>query len=326
MRVLIVGYGSMGKRRIRLLQKLISDVVIICVDKNPVRLLQIKEEGFQGFKNLEQALCEIPDLAFICTSPGQHAEIILQLVNAKINVFTELNLLDKDYDVIIEKARENNVAVFLSSSMLYDKRIEVIDKIVKRYKKPVTYIYHVGQYLPDWHPWESYKDFFAGKKETNGIREICAIQLPWLINTFGHIDKLLSLSQKCTDLEIDFNDSVIASFKHCNGNIGVFVVDTVSRKATTHLEIVGEGIHLIWNGHNDDLFLYDLEAGALKPIKTYDSIEHAQGYADNIIENRYTDEILDFFNMVYKHSKPRYCLEDDKYTLNIIDEIERCIG
>ena len=188
MKVLVVGYGSMGKRRIRLLQRLIGDVHFVCVDRDPRRLEQARKAGHQGHENLGQAIDHLPDLAFVCTSPGHHAEIILQLVNARINVFTELNLVDKDYDSIMAKAEENKTTIFMSSTMLYDKRIMAIDKIVKKHKKPVTYIYHVGQYLPDWHPWESYKDFFIGKKETNGVREIYAIQMPWLIDTFGRAE------------------------------------------------------------------------------------------------------------------------------------------
>ncbi len=325
MKILVVGYGSMGRRRIRLLQRLVKNAAFICVDKSVSRLQQIREEGFLGYENLEQGISEKPDLAFVCTSPGHHAEIILQLVNAGINVFTELNLIDKDYDLIMARAEENKVVVFMSSTMLYDKRIETIDKMVKDHKKPITYIYHVGQYLPDWHPWESYKDFFIGKKETNGVREIYAIQLPWLINTFGKIKTVSSVSQKCTDLDIDFPDSIIASFQHDNGNIGVFTADVVSRKAITYLDVIGEDIHIIWNGHNDDLFIYDSDKRESRLLEVYGSIEHEEGYSDNIIENRYEDEIKDFLSMVYRHTRPRYSLQDDKYTLKIIDEIERRI-
>ena len=35
----------------------------------------------------------------------------------------------------------------------------------------------LGQYLPDWHPWESYKSFFVSNKKTNGCRELFAIEL-----------------------------------------------------------------------------------------------------------------------------------------------------
>ena len=323
MKVLIAGYGSMGKRRIRLLKKLVKDIRFICVDTRKDRLEQIEADGLYGFQSLEEALAQKPELAFVCTSPGNHHGIILKIVQEGIHVFTELNLSSQGYDQILQKAQENQVQVFMSSSMLYDRQIEYIDRVVKMQRKPVTYIYHVGQYLPDWHPWENYRDFFAGNKSTNGVREICAIQLPWMIHTFGTIETLSCVSQKCTDLDIDFCDSLAASFRHSNGNIGVFVADTVSRKATTHLEVIGENVHIFWNGHHDDLFVYDMETEKMIQVETYCSVEHIPGYADNIIEDRYLDELRDFLNTVYKNTAPRYSLEADRYTLAVIDRMER---
>jgi len=323
MKVLIVGYGSMGRRRIRLIKSIQPDVQISCVDNNPSRQEQIKEAGYICYTNLQQAIDENkPDISFVCTSPGHHAEIILQLVKAKIHVFTELNLTDTDYDKIIDYAKEFNVTVFMSSTMLYNKQIIAIDEIVKNAKKPLTYIYHIGQYLPDWHPWESYKDFFIGQKDTNGVREIYAIQLPWIINTFGKVDSVSTVSQRCTNLDIKFNDAFITTLKHTNGNIGVFVADVVSRKANTSLEIIGEDLHLFWDGHFDGLKVYDSNKKQLKQIVTYESIQHQNGYADNIIENQYIDEIKDFLSVVYKGTKPKYSIEQDKYTLSIINKIE----
>jgi len=325
MKVLVVGYGSMGRRRIRLLQKRIENAEIICVDNSPERINQIKEANLKAYDSLDTAIAERPEIAFVCTSPGHHAKIIIALVNAGINVFTELNLVDTNYDEIIKNAKEKNVTVFMSSTLLYNRQISKIDKFVKQTDKPLTYIYHIGQYLPDWHPWESYKDFFIGKKETNGVREILAIQLPWLINTFGKIASVKVNSQKCTDLDIEFNDSIAACFVHENGNIGVFVADVVSRKAVTYLEIIGEDIHLFWHGHNDDLTVYNTETKKMETIYSYDNVEHADGYADNIIENQYSDEIADFLDAVYKGTIPKYSIEQDKYILSIIDNIESYI-
>lgn len=91
------------------------------------------------------------------------------------------------------------------------------------------------------------------------------------------------------------------------------------------MDVIGEDIHIIWNGHNDDLFIYDSDKRESRLLEVYGSIEHEEGYSDNIIENRYEDEIKDFLSMVYGHTRPRYSLQDDKYTLKIIDEIERRI-
>lgn len=323
MRALIVGYGSMGRRRIRIIKELIADVAIICVDSNPVRQEEAKGAGYKVYGHLSQIMAEKPDIAFVCTPPGHHAEIILYLVNAGIHVFSELNLIDDYYEEIHERSLIKDVKVFMSSTLLYDRQIEEIGKTVRAVSKPLTYIYHVGQYLLDWHPWESYKDFFIGQKETNGVREIFAIQLPWIIDVFGKIDTLSAFGQKCTELDIEFDDSITVNIKHKNGTIGVFVADVVSRKTTTSLEIIGEDLHLFWNGHNDDLFIYDLQAKQLRNIQGYESEVHVEGYADTIIENQYKDEVRNFLDVVYKGAKPRYSLKQDKYTISIINQIER---
>lgn len=322
-KILIIGYGSMGRRRIRILSGLIDNIEIICVDSNPNRIRQAKETGLKVYESLEEALNKKYSMAFVCTSPGYHAEIILQLIEAGIHTFTELNLIDDRYEEIIRKSKEKGVKVFMSNTLLYNEQIKKIVELVKAENKPLTYIYHVGQYLCDWHPWENYKEFFAGKKETNGVREILAIQLPWLLEAFGEIEALSVQSQKCTSLEIDYKDSIIVNFQHSSGDIGVFCADVVSRKATTHLEVIGEEIHILWNGHNDDLFIYDISDAEFRKVQMYELVEHAKGYSDNIIENQYRDEIKGFLDLIYLETVPKYSLEQDKYTLSIINEIER---
>jgi len=185
-------------------------------------------------------------------------------------VFTELNLTSDKYDEIKSVAEEHNAIIFISSTLVYKRQMEIFKNITSELDRPLTYIYHVGQYLPDWHPWENYRDFFVGKKETNGIRELLAIQLPWIVNTFGKVKDIKLKSQRCTRLEIDFPDSVVLNIEHENGNIGSFVVDVTSRKAVTRLEIIGEAVHVFWDGHNDDLYQLNMETKGLEKIQVYE--------------------------------------------------------
>lgn len=323
--ILVVGYGSMGRRRIRLVKELIPDAKIICVDSNADRQVQAKEAGFIVASTIDEGISYSPDIAFVCTSPGRHADIIIELLNGGIHVFTELNLTSDKYDEIKATADKNNKVVFVSSTLIYKRQMEVFREIVSSQNKPVTYMYHVGQYLPDWHPWESYKDFFIGRKETNGVREIMAIQLPWIIRTFGNVADVKVLHQRCTGLDINFPDSVILSIEHENGNIGSFLVDVTSRTAVTKLEIIGEDVHLTWNGHNDDLLKLNLETKEFEQIKVYETEEHIEGYSDNIAEEPYRDEIREFLKAI-EGEDIRYGLSDDRYVLEIIDNIERNYG
>lgn len=322
MKILVVGYGSMGRRRIRLYKQIDKDAEIICVDSSPERIKQIFEDGYKAYEKLEDAINQKPDFAFVSTSPLSHAEIIPVLLKNKINTFTEINLWSKNYDQMIRLSKENDVKLFLSSTMLYEETIKRIKDIVKKEKSPLTYIYHVGQYLPDWHPWESYKNFFIGKKESNGCREIYAIQLPWIIDTFGEVKNVHKVSHKVTNLDIDYDDSYITTFEHKNGNKGVFVVDVVSRLATSYLEIIGEKIHITWDGSNDGLKIFDIQKKQVETFVGYEDFEHNENYASNIAENPYLEEIKDFIGYVRNERIPKWSIEQDYSVLNLIDEIE----
>ena len=322
MNVLIVGYGSMGRRRLRLYNQIDKGANFICVDSNPERIKQIKEDGYIAYSDLNEAVKEKPDYAFVSTSPLSHAAIIPILLKNKINTFTEINLSSKNYDEMISLANENNVKLFLSSTIIYKKQIQKIKELVQKEVQPLTYIYHIGQYLPDWHPWESYKDFFIGKKESNGCREIYAIQLPWIIDTFGEVEHMSKTSHKATKLEIDYDDSYITTLEHKNGSKGVFVVDVVSRVATTYLEIIGENLHITWDGSNDGLQIYNIAEKKNENFIAYENLEHNENYSANIVENTYLDEIKDFISYVQNNTEPKWSIQKDYYVLDLIDKIE----
>lgn len=321
-KILIIGYGSMGRRRIRLVKKLITSAKIICVDSNIDRAKQASQDGYNAYESLEKALEVSPDVAFVCTSPGRHADIILRLIDKKIHVFTELNLTSDKYIEIKEKSSKNNVKVFISSTMLYKRQTRYFKEKIRRQEKHVAYMYHVGQYLPDWHPWENYKDSFFSKKNTNAIREIMAIQFPWIIDVFGKIKSIDVLKQNCTNLDIDFPDTLMLNIEHENGNIGSVIIDVTSRKPTTTLEIIGEDVHIDWRGHNNDLFVFDIKSKEMKKVVLYEIEEHMDGYADNIIEEPYEEEIKEFIDVIHG-KKNRYGIDEDTYTLSVIDMIER---
>lgn len=320
--VLIVGLGSMGKRRARLIKAAYPQIKIIGVDKSLERIKEAESLlNIKTYESMDEAIkVEKPSAAFISTSPLTHSSIIQECLKNNIHVFTELNLVNDGYDNIIKLANERQLKLFVSSTLLYRNDIKYITTEVK--EKKVNYIYHVGQYLPDWHPWESYKNYFVGKKRTNGCREIFAIDLPWIINAFGEVESFNVMKDKSSNLEIDYNDNYLVSFKHKNGNKGIVCVDVVSRKAVRTLEVFSEEIHMFWDGTPNGLYKYDLEEKTNKKIETYTSIDKDNNYSDNIIENAYLDEIITFFSYIENEIVPLYTIKDDIKVLALIDEIE----
>ncbi len=324
MNALIIGMGSMGKRRAHLLHSIDESIRIIGVDLQESRRKNAEEElGIITRSSIKDACTEFnPEIALISTSPLSHAEIIKECLLNKIHVFTELNLVDNGYEENIKLAEDKGLVLFLSSTFLYRKEVQFIKKSIKECACKVYYMYHVGQYLPDWHPWENYKSFFVGDKRTNGCRECMAIEFPWLIDTFGDVKSITSFSSKYSNLEIDFPDTYQIMIEHETGHRGLITVDIVSRKAVRRLEISGENIYLTWGGTPDSLNMYNYIEKKDTSIKMYDSVEMREGYSAFIIENAYKSEIENFLNVIRKTEQARYSFQKDCEILSLIDSIE----
>lgn len=324
MKFVVIGLGSMGKRRLRLLKNEYKNIEIIGVDLDTERR-KFVEENFKvkTYSDLETAVeVEKPNAAIISTSPLSHSKIILKCLNLGLHVFTEINLVNDNYDEIIKIANEKNLELFLSSTQLYREEVKEIERRVSSCKQKVNYIYHIGQYLPDWHPWESYKDFFVNDKRTNGCRELFAIELPWIIKVFGKVKSVTVKKDKISNLDLNYDDSYLCIFEHENGNKGIVCIDVVSRKAVSNLEVYGEEIHLTWEGTPDTLKVFNLEEKKIDVVNTYNNVEKDSRYAENIIENPYLEELKTYVNKINGIDEVRYTFEDDLYTLSIVDKIE----
>ena len=217
MKLLIVGLGSMGKRRARLIRGIDEAIRLAGVDSAPARRQEALDLGLVGaaYPDLPAALDAFaPDAALVCTAPLAHADLITRLLTAGLPVFTELNLVADGYDRNLALAAEKGVPLFLSSTMLYRRETRYIKQQVADFGKPVHYIYHIGQYLPDWHPWENYRNFFVGDARTGGVREILGIDLPWLLDAFGEVEQMSVQTDSISGLGLPYPDCATLLLRH----------------------------------------------------------------------------------------------------------------
>jgi len=320
MRIMVVGLGSMGRRRIRLIKELCPQCQIVGVDGREDRCQQASSEyGIECVSDIGDVATS-PEYAFVCTSPQSHSGVIGKCLNMGCHVFSEINLIDDGYDDNIDLARRKGVKLFLSSTFLYREETKFISDNISDDKK-YNYIYHIGQYLPDWHPWEKYNDFFVGDVKTNGCREIFAIELPWLVNAFGAVSNVKVLSDKLSDLDISYDDNFMVLLEHENGNKGTLVVDVVSPCAVRKLEVYSENEYMSWDGSPDGVRRYNAQQKCLENVKLCEEAEHIEGYSSFIIENAYRNEIRAFFDCVNNKAESIYGFENDKGILKIIDSI-----
>lgn len=291
--ILVIGLGSMGQRRIRILKALYPKCTVIGIDTDTERAEKVRADyGITVYGDMAEVPIEI-FAAFICTSPESHYKLVSACLQKGYHVFTEINLIDTDYEKNTALAKAKKRVLFLSSTPLYKDEIQYILQKVKNNKSKKIYVYHVGQYLPDWHPWDNLKDFFASKKATNGCREIMAIELPWLITAFGKVQSVNIIKNNFTNLEIEFPDTYMLQLTHIDGTVGSIVIDVVSRKAVRKFEVYNEDMYLAWEGTPDSLVEKDIKNGADQIIDFHNYIHDAR-YGAFINEAAYMKEVEEF--------------------------------
>lgn len=324
LKAIVIGLGSMGQRRIRLLKMLDKTIEVVGIDILEARRTRAEIEfGIKTYERISTVDFEDHEtaVAFVCASPLSHSTIISECLNAGLHTFTEINLSDNGYSDNVHLADSKGLVLFLSSTQMYRREIGYIrDAILKSNSKP-SYIYHVGQYLPDWHPWENYKDFFVGDKRTNGCREIMAIEFPWLFDIFGFPEKWKVQKMRNSLLDIDYSDVFQILLGHPDGSNGIIQFDVVSRKAVRYFECISEDLYISWDGTPNGLKKYDYMLKEDRNITLYDIVDKRSGYSPSIIEDAYMDEIREFLNTIKGIAKPRYTFDKDEKILRLINEI-----
>jgi len=321
MKFLIVGLGSMGKRRVRNLKYLgIEDIFGFDIDDEKCREVA-DMYGLKTFDKIDEAMAEKPDALIISTPPHLHHEYAMMAAENGIHFFTELNILSYNLNKVVEVAKKNNIIAAASCDMRYIESIRRIKEFIEKdvIGDIIAFTYHSGQYLPDWHPWENYRKSFFSRKETSGTKEIIAEELNWLPWVFGEVTSVFCMKGKFSHLEADIDDVYQILVKFEDKFIGNLLVDVVSRIPYRQLKIIGEKGVIIWDGTEKTVKVFSVENKKWKEYKEEMGIVE-KGYIHK--EEPYIEEMKHFISAIKGEEKYFYTLEENLKTMKILDAIE----
>lgn len=322
MNFLIIGLGSMGKRRIRCLKNL-GHSNILGFDLNEDRRNESEElYGIDTVKSIDSIDFNEIDSIIVSTPPDKHDEYIELAIENKTPVFVEASVVLGKLLELNKLAKEHNVLVAPSCTLQFHPSIKKIKEIVdsNKYGKLTNFSYHSGQYLKDWHPWEDVKNFYVSKKETGGCREIVPFELTWLIDIFGFPKRIVGFNGSTMDVGADIDDTYTISldFGNCYGNL---TVDVVSRYATRDLILNLEYGQILWRWDEKVVKLYDVNKDKWIHYHQPESISMKE-YNENIIEDMYIEEIKSFVDAINRKSEFPNSLEEDIKVLKLVYEVE----
>ena len=327
MKVLIIGLGSMGKRRIRCLQRLgINE--IYGFDTR----LDRSREVFDKYKiNLVDDYSiflekKIINAAIISTSPESHMYYAFELMRKNIPCFIEASVTDSHLiKQLSEEIKDTPLIVAPSCTMKYFKGPKLIKKLIKDkiIGDPIYMNYQTGQYLPDWHPWEDINDFYVSNKITGGCREIVPFELTWINSIFGEPSPINSIIKNTKNLKIDIDDYYQFNLNYPNNLIANITIEVISRPlALREFRLSGSDGQLLYS--QDENCVRYAEKTQKKWITfSLDDGDAEPGYINP--ETPYIEEIKDFLNAV-NNQEPRLfpnTLEKDYEVLSLLNQLEK---
>lgn len=323
--ILVIGLGSMGKRRVRNLQAL-GIKNIIGLDKREDR----REETTNNYQiktvnSLEEAVTNFKFSAFVISlPPAIHHIYMKKALEFGIPAFIEASVVDTDFEKMINEAREKGICLAPSCTLFFHPAIKKIAEIIKKEElgKISNFLYHSGQYLPDWHTYEDVSEYYVSNKETGGGREIVPFELTWITLVLGFPKRVVGLYKSAIEIkgaeDIDETYNLLMDYGQSIFNLSV---DVVSRYATRRLVINGDKKQLYWNWDDNMIKIYDPETNIWDEIK-YETISAQSGYNKNITEQMYIDE-MEAFLMAAKSEKPfPNTLEHDHKVLKVLYAVE----
>jgi predicted dehydrogenase len=325
MKFLIVGLGSMGKRRIRCLQALGYNDIVGFDLKEERRNETVDKYLINSVDDIAAVKFADVDAVIVSTPPDQHTQYVKFAIDHNKPVFVEASVILEDVKEI-KSYNSKNDFVAPSCTLRFHPMIKDITRIIKseKYGKITNFSYHSGQYLPDWHPWEKVSDFYVSKRETGGGREIVPFELTWIVDTIGWPKEAKGYFAKTINIEADIEDSYAFVLK-CKNAIGTIIVDVAARYAVRNLIINLEFAQIQWKWDDAYMNLYEAESGRWIRFNQPE-FSATQEYNKNIGEQMYIDEINSFVSSIISERVYPNSIEDDIKVLEILNNIEKSDG
>lgn len=319
MRFLICGLGSAGRRHLRNLVALgQEDIVLFRTGKSTLPDEDLHQYPVET--NFETALNRWNPTATIVANPTSlHMAVALPAAKAGSHLLIEkpishnLDGIKELQDVIAEKA----VQVLVGFQFRYHPGLNHVKRILEDQALGDIFTVDVvwGEYLPDWHPWEDYRESYSAKVELGGgvVLTLCHPfdYLRWL---FGEPETIIAEIGNSGHLDLEVEDSADVILGFPAGFNATVHLDYLQRPEIHQLKIVGSKGTLIWDNADGSVRWWSVDANE------WPTLTVPKGFDRNQL---FLDEIEHFLEVVSGKVDPLCSLEDGIMALKVAMGIHR---
>lgn len=311
MKVLIVGYGSIGRRHERICRLVDPECEIVLLTRN--KYCQTKHASHVT-DSLDEAIKFHPDCAIIASPATFHVEHVLALIKSGCDCLVEKPVADNLRDALrMQSAMKDSSRILqVGYNLRYDVCLNHVKEIIDKgiYGSLLHVRCEFGQYLPDWRPDKDYRSCVSANKFLGGgiLLEMSheVNYLSWLI---GPIKWVSAWVGQIGNLDIDVEDTALLRIGMLKGEkeiVANLSMDFIRRDRMRRSDFICEEGTIRWDGINSTLTLESNRSQVL----------HAEKGDRN---ETYISQFRDFIECTQKRSVCQNDLVSGLRTLEVIE-------
>jgi predicted dehydrogenase len=324
MKFLIAGLGSIGRRHFRNLIALgEKDIVLLRTRK--ATLPDDELAGYPVETDIHEAIKKHkPDAVIVANPTALHLDIAIPAAEAGCHILLEKPISDSldRLDTLQQAAQKSRSKILVGFQFRYHPTLNKARELIQANAigKLLTVHAHWGEYLPQWHPWEDYRQSYAARADLGGgVIRTLTHPLDYLRYLIGEVDSLWSFNGHISPLEMEVEDVAEIGLKFSNGAIGGVHLNYVQRPPRHTLEIIGTQGTLRWDNADGILQLQKFSAPFASysddpPAPVIETFSPPDGFERNQL---FVSQTRHFVETAQGESEPLCSLEDGVMALRL---------
>lgn len=283
MKILVDGYGSIGKRH---------EVNLEVLGYQDITLLRRSKTGDEKYPviNSYKEISEKPDLIFICNPSALHLESYLQARQLQSHIFMEKPFVSSAEQLKkVEKIKPDNKVFFIGFMLRFHKSILKIKKFITENKIGRVFAaqFHFGFCLSQWQPGKDFQTSYAANADLGGgVINTISHETDLIQFFFGQPDFVFCSASNYQILKINAEETATALFQY-KDKLVTMHLDYLQKEYYRLIRIEGELGVIEWNWKTNEIQL--ITSGNIEIYKA-DEIFH--------VNDLYIDELKELFRLI----------------------------
>jgi predicted dehydrogenase len=311
MKFLIAGLGSIGRRHFRNLLALGERDILLYRTQNS-SLPDDELAGFPVETDLQAALAHHPQAVIISNPTALHLEVAIPAAEAGCSILMEKPVSHsmagvEDLDLALQRGGGKMLVGF---QFRFHPTLRTAAQLIRdgRLGEPLSVHAHWGEYLPDWHPWEDFRQGYSARSDLGGgVVLTLSHPLDYVRFLLGEVGSLWAFTSS-QGLGLAVEDSAEIGLRFTSGVTGSLHLDYNQRPPAHYFEITATRGRLRWDNRDGSLDVYDAET------KTRENILPPPGFERNQL---FLDEMSHFLSVLRDEADPLCSWQDGKQALRL---------